>query len=149
MKELEMILCGVDFSPASECALELAADLARRHRCQLTVAHVQEPPTAVAADMLVSPPELFDEAVRQSERELERCRVRAQELSDRPARSAMLMGPPADALVAWAREHPCDVVVVATHGRGGLKRLVLGSVAEKVARHAPCSVVVARPASRD
>jgi nucleotide-binding universal stress UspA family protein len=95
--------------------------------------------------MLVSPPELFDAAVRETERELERCRARAEELSDRPTGSVLLKGAPADALVGWAREHPCDLIVLGTHGRSGLKRFVLGSVAEKVVRTAPCSVMVARP----
>ena len=145
MTNFEMILCAVDFSPASQAPLELAADLARRHRCQLSVAHVFEPPTATATDLLVSPPELFDAAVCDTERELERCRARAQELSDRPIRSVLLKGAPAEALVEWAREHPCDLIVLGTHGRNGLERFVLGSVAEKVVRTASCSVMVARP----
>lgn len=140
-----MILCAVDFSPASELALELAADLARRHRCQLTVAHVHEPPATSATDLLVALPDAFEQAARETERELDRCRLRAEQLADRPARAALLHGAPAEALVRWAREHPCDVVVLATHGRTGLRRAVLGSVAEKVVRTAPCSVLVARP----
>ncbi|GEJ55990.1 universal stress protein [Anaeromyxobacter diazotrophicus] len=144
MTDWEMILCGVDFSPASQHALELAMDLTRRHRCQLTIAHVYEPPTASATDVLVAPPELFDQAVREAERELERLRAQAAAATDRPVRSEILMGRPAETLVQWAREHPCDLIVVATHGRSGLKRLVLGSVAEKVVRAAPCSVLVAR-----
>lgn len=145
MKDFEMILCAVDFSEASECALELAVDLARRHRAQLTVAHVHELPPAAANEVLVSPPELFEEAIRVAERELERTRARAQRLTESPVRAALLHGPPAEALVTWGREHPCDVIVVGTHGRSGLKRMVLGSVAEKVVRTAPCTVVVARP----
>jgi universal stress protein A len=147
LTDFEMILCAVDFTPASQQALELAADLARRHSSQLTVAHVYEAPAASAGDVLVAPPEMFSEAVRETERELERCRARAQELSDRPTRAALLKGAPAEAIVQWAREHPCDLVVVATHGRSGLKRVVLGSVAEKVVRTAPCSVLVARQPS--
>jgi len=144
MKDFEMILCAVDFSPASHCALELAAVLARRHRCQLTITHVYEA-SAAATDMLVAPPELFEQAVRETERELDRFRAQAEALTDRPIRTALLKGKPADAVVHWAREHPCDLIVLATHGRGGLKRLMLGSVAERVVRTAPCSVMVARP----
>lgn len=144
MSDFEMILCAVDFTTTSQRALELAADVARRHRSQLTIAHVYEAPAVSAADVLVAPPELLSEAVRETERELERCRARAQELSDRPTRAALLKGAPAEAIVQWAREHPCDLIVVATHGRSGLKRMVLGSVAEKVVRTAPCSVLVAR-----
>jgi nucleotide-binding universal stress UspA family protein len=145
MKNFEMILCGVDFSSPSEHALELAADLARRHACPLTVAHVHVPPTLLTGDAAVAAhPELFEQAEHEAERELERCRLQAQQLLDSPVRAEMLRGAPAEALVAWAHQHPCDVIVVATQGRTGLGRLLLGSVAEKVVRTAPCSVLVAR-----
>ena len=145
MKNFEMILCGVDFSSPSEHALEFAADLARRHVCPLTVAHVYEPPTLLTGDAAVAThPELFEQAEREAESELERRRLQAQQLLDSPVRAEMLRGAPAEALVAWARQHPCDVIVIATHGRTGLGRLLLGSVAEKVVRTAPCSVLVAR-----
>jgi len=145
MKNFEMILCCVDFSSPSEHALELAADLARRHVCPLTVAHVYEPPAVLSGEAaLAAHAELFEQAEREAERELERCRLRAQQLVDSPVRAEMLRGGPAQTLVAWAREHSCDVIVVATQGRTGLGRLLLGSVAEKVVRTAPCSVLVAR-----
>lgn len=51
----------------------------------------------------------------------------------------------AGAIVGYARDHGCDLILVSTHGRGGLSRLVFGSVAENVVRHAPCPVLVVRP----
>lgn len=59
------------------------------------------------------------------------------------------IGEPADMLLALAGEADADLVCVGTHGRGGVKRLILGSVAEKVVRHAHCAVLVARPKDHD
>lgn len=51
----------------------------------------------------------------------------------------------AASIVGYAKDHSCDLIVISTHGRGGLSRLVFGSVAENVVRHAPCPVLVMRP----
>lgn len=51
----------------------------------------------------------------------------------------------AAAIVGYAKDHGCDLIIISTHGRGGLSRLVFGSVAENVVRHAPCPVLVMRP----
>lgn len=51
----------------------------------------------------------------------------------------------AAAIVGYAKDHGCDLIVISTHGRGGLSRLVFGSVAENVVRQAPCPVLVMRP----
>lgn len=61
-----------------------------------------------------------------------------------PVESVVLEGDPADVIVEEAARWNADLVVVGTHGRGGLKRLVLGSVSEAVVRRAPCSVEVVR-----
>lgn len=53
----------------------------------------------------------------------------------------------ASTIVGYAKDHGCDLIVISTHGRGGLSRLVFGSVAENVVRHAPCPVLVMRPSS--
>lgn len=51
----------------------------------------------------------------------------------------------AASIVNYAKHHGCDLIIISTHGRGGLSRLVFGSVAESVVRHAPCPVLVMRP----
>jgi nucleotide-binding universal stress UspA family protein len=58
------------------------------------------------------------------------------------------IGPPSDAIVKVAEEKGADLVVIGTSGRSGIDRLLLGSVAKAVIRHAPCSVLVARPAAQ-
>lgn len=60
---------------------------------------------------------------------------------------AILMGEPADALARHARDRGLDANVVGSHGRRGLSRVVLGSVAERLVRRAGCTVIVARPPS--
>jgi nucleotide-binding universal stress UspA family protein len=58
--------------------------------------------------------------------------------------SFLVRGDPATEIVALARNYPCDVIVMGTHGRTGLGRLLMGSVAEKVVRNAPCPVVTVK-----
>lgn len=53
-------------------------------------------------------------------------------------------GHPAMSICEFARDHECDLIVISTHGRTGLKRMLMGSTAEQVVRHAPCAVVVLR-----
>jgi nucleotide-binding universal stress UspA family protein len=121
-----------------------AAELARRFESDLTLLHVHAPPPSLATDMLVTPQELGAMERLELERTLAAYKDEAQRVSGRAVATAILSGDAATEIVAFAREHACDVLVIATHGRTGLKRLVLGSVAEKVIRGAPCSVVVAR-----
>jgi nucleotide-binding universal stress UspA family protein len=59
--------------------------------------------------------------------------------------TVLLSGHPADEIVGLARARGCDLLVLATHGRTGFRRAVLGSVAEHVVRNAPCPVLVFRP----
>lgn len=61
-----------------------------------------------------------------------------------PVRHAVLEGDAATEIVKYADEHRADVIVIGTHGRTGVDRLVLGSVAERVMREAPCSVLVVK-----
>jgi len=55
--------------------------------------------------------------------------------------TAVLMGHPADEITTYAKKHDCDIIVLASHGRTGLRHLLIGSCAEKVVRHAPCAVL--------
>jgi nucleotide-binding universal stress UspA family protein len=79
---------------------------------------------------------------KEDEETLARWRADAEGRTGRPVRSRVLSGDPAAEIVRHAREERCDLVVVGTHGRTGIQRLVLGSVAERVARQSPCPVLV-------
>lgn len=144
MTEWKKICCAVDFTEMSRIAMLKGAELARHFEGDLLLVHVHPLPAAVGTDMLVTAQELGEMDVVGLEKTMSLWRDEAERVSGRPVRSAVLSGDPATEIVRVARERECDVLVVATHGRKGLTRLVLGSVAEKVLRAAPCSVLVAR-----
>ena len=136
-------LCvAVDLSEPSREALDQAADLARAVGADLTVAHVVAPPPPVATDLLVAPGGVAAEAAREEEAALEAWRAVAEARAGRPVRGRLLTGDPARELVRLASEGGCDLVVMGTHGRTGLRRALLGSVAAAVVREAPCPVLV-------
>jgi nucleotide-binding universal stress UspA family protein len=139
------ICCAIDFSESSRLALEQAADLAARSGAELTLVHVHVPIPHAALDVLTGAPEGASAAAQELEKLLSQWRADAERLSGRAARVALRSGDPADQLVKFARESGSDLVVVGTHGRRGLRRLVLGSVAERVLRTAPCPVLAVRP----
>lgn len=147
MGEWRKICCAVDFSDPSRFAMEEAADLAKRCCAELTLVHVYEPPPPVSMDALAAGEStLFWEALAVDlERSLAAWRAEAARRAGVPVASVLLVGRAAPEILAWAREHGTDLLVVGTHGRLGLKRLVLGSVAEHVVRQAPCPVFVIRP----
>ena len=139
------ILCAVDFSRASGSTLEAAADQARRHGAELTLLHVREPPPAAAVKGFAPPPVPSAAEAVEVGRQLARWREEATRLAGREVRAELASGSPAAEIVRLARQGNHDLVVVGTHGRTGFRRLVLGSVAERVVREAPCPVLVVRP----
>jgi nucleotide-binding universal stress UspA family protein len=145
MLRLRKIVCAVDFSDASRLALQDAAELAARFEGDVTLVHVEEPAPFTGVDLLAASSGAAELRAAELERSLARWRAEAARLSGRPAHSQLLSGAPVAELVRFAETHGADLVVVGTHGRGGLERFVLGSVAEAVARRAPCPVLLARP----
>ncbi|HSN89855.1 MAG TPA: universal stress protein [Anaeromyxobacteraceae bacterium] len=139
------ILCAVDFSKGSSATLEAAADVARRHEANLTLLHVREPPPAAAPSGFAPPTVPSEVEAVEIGRQLERWREEAARLAGREVRAELAAGAPASEIVRRLREGRFDLAVVGTHGRTGLRRLVLGSVAERVVREAPCPVLVVRP----
>lgn len=149
MGEWKKICCAIDFSEPARFAMEEACALARRLQADLTLLHVNEAPLPASGEMVLSPPELFERAAKELERKMSGWRDEAERLASRPIRSVILAGnSAADEIARFVREGRFDLLVMATKGRTGLKRLVLGSVAERVVREADCSVlVVRRPAA--
>ena len=146
--EWKRIGCGTDFSTASRLAMIRAAELARSLGAELELVHVHAPPPSAGTDMLAVSTDLGGMAVAELENTIAGWRSEAERLAGRPVRSTVAPGDPALEMARLARERPFDVLVVGTHGRKGLRRLVLGSVAERIVREAPCSVVVVRGAER-
>lgn len=140
------ICCPIDFSETSRVALEQAAELSRRYQAKLSLLHVFEPPGATA-ELMVSPPEFLDQTIKELERKLDLWKAEAERHGAAPVRALVATGSPATEIARFATTAGCDLVVMGTHGRRGLPHLVLGSVAERVVREAPCAVLVVRPRS--
>ena len=143
------ILCPVDFSPSSHLALEAAADLARADDVSLVILHVwQSPVWAIPGEVAISP-QVLQDMVDGAHSELASWRQQARELGAKEVTTRCVQGVPWDRIVEAAREdRAIDLIVMGTHGRTGLGHALLGSVAEKTVRHAPCAVLIARANDR-
>jgi nucleotide-binding universal stress UspA family protein len=135
------ILHPTDFSKEAGHAFEVACALARDDRARLVVLHVERPPVATLGGIAGVPP-LPPEYGRETLlRELQRIQPTECPLT---VEHRLEYGEPADVILAMADELDAGLMVMGTHGRTGLRRLLLGSVAEKVVRAAPCPVLTVR-----
>lgn len=138
------IVVASDLSPASESALGVAAQLSRLYSTPLTLAHVYDP------DLPYPEPGSIREAFGSPDDVRAALQERVdgalkKRLGDLAARADVLPhARPADAICDFLEERKSELLVIATHGRTGLKRIGLGSVAERVVRHAPCPVLTVR-----
>ncbi|HYP97531.1 MAG TPA: universal stress protein [Polyangiaceae bacterium] len=147
-----LIVVGIDYSPASDLALERAFELASaRGRAEVHVVSVvnlygaQAVVDASTAPVGFSSVTLAD-ATAVLERYVEQHRSRFRgSLDEVNVRSHLRLDAPATEVAQLAADLEADLVVVGTHGRRGIARLLLGSVAESVVRLAPCPVLVVRP----
>jgi nucleotide-binding universal stress UspA family protein len=138
MRSWRKILSPVDFSDRSRLAAKSAAELGWAFGGELTLLHVWEAPTPTSPDGTVSAPVLFETVQPDLRGTLASW---AKEYGD-GVKSLVVAGTPWEEIVMVARAGDFDVIVMATHGRTGLKHALMGSVAEHVIRHAPCPVVV-------
>lgn len=141
MAQFRKILVPVDFSETSNFALDYAIDMATKLGASVTVMHAFELPIyGFPDDALVASAEVAPGIVNGSTQAL------AATLADRKKsgvtlESALRQGPADKEIVDLARLAGADLIVMGTHGRRGLARALLGSVAEKVVRTAPCPVL--------
>jgi nucleotide-binding universal stress UspA family protein len=136
---MNAILFPTDFSTLGQAALEMATDLARRRGARLLIAHVEEPPVAYGGGELYYGMEEPDRA--------ELKRMLTEVLPTDPAvpyEHRLLIGSPANAIVHLAEKENVQMIVMPTHGRTGLMRLLMGSVAEEVVRKAKCPVLTVK-----
>ncbi|HEX3273672.1 MAG TPA: universal stress protein [Gemmatimonadales bacterium] len=140
------ILVPVDGSPLAATALPLASGLAHAAGAHLRLALVHTMPPAPADTGSVTSFASVDVAGRASERSyLQALEARLREAGTRIASSATLTGAVGSALADYVRDHGIDLVVMATHGRGGVRRAWLGSVADYLIRHLEVPVLLVRP----
>ena len=131
------ILFATDFSPASAEALHYATSLARDSGAVLLILHVEEAPTAFAAgEMMLPPVDYPNPEIRKM--------LEAVVPDDAAVKYEhhLLEGSPAEEIVSLANEKKVDLIVLGTHGRTGLRRVFIGSTAERLVRHATCPVLV-------
>ncbi len=140
--EIGKILCPVDFSDHSEHALRYAVAFASAYDAELEMLHVVElpflPPYSVAGVPELRLP--VEQIQTQCEELLGELTKRYGELHPKIT-GKVVMGTPFLEIIREAREGEFDLIVVGTHGRAGLKHVLIGSVAEKVVRKAPCPVL--------
>ena len=138
------ICLPTDFSDASRPAARMAAELAAHFGAELLLIFVQVPP-AIGYGDLPMPQSLLDEMDAQARQLLEEWKREVEALGAR-TRTTMLFGASAfDEIVRFAAQNRADLIVMGTHGRTALTHVLLGSVAERVVRHAACPVLTVRP----
>jgi nucleotide-binding universal stress UspA family protein len=145
------VLIGVDESPYSQAALEFVQRISWPGVSRMIVVSAlapeassfgaYEPASAVRAAGMV-------ERIREHQRELvERCQKQLTDVGLQ-AEGRVVEGDPREALIEVARREFVDLIVVGSHGRTGLQKLLMGSVASHIVSHAPCSVLVVRRGTR-
>ncbi|RME76080.1 MAG: universal stress protein, partial [Planctomycetota bacterium] len=146
MLKLERILVPIDFSPTARRALEAAAQLARLAGGKLYVLHVLDTRglEVAASEGFFEYVNVVDAMRRGAEQEL-RALVDELQLGEVVAKCVVDEGTPTSAIRRAIDDHGVGLVVMGTHGRSGVVRWLLGSVAEKTVRTAPCPVLVVKP----
>jgi nucleotide-binding universal stress UspA family protein len=144
----ERILVPTDGSAGVERAIEQAARLAAVHGAEVHSIYVLNTANFASLPMETSWEGVSDMFREDGEEALERVRniVRGYDV---PVRTHLIEGSPSREIVDFAVEEGCDLIVMGTHGRGGIDRLLLGSVAERVVRGSPVPVLTVRVREKD
>lgn len=143
---VQRILFPTDFSEHSQAAEKSACDLAVQFGAELHVLHVLHdlflmmPQTAAA---LLIPPKALDDLIDYAETEIQKVPPPTWSSGKKVVR-VVRIGTTHDVIVQYAMENAIDLIVIGTHGHTGLRHVWLGSVAERVVQHAPCSVLTVR-----
>jgi nucleotide-binding universal stress UspA family protein len=146
MSIIKNILFPTDFSQPSLAALDVASALALAHHAGLSLLHVHEPtPFELPDGYVENMPSQLDRTYDALNRQLSELERRARAAGVRRIETRVLQGSIVDSIVEYSR--PFDYLVVGTHGRAGLARMVVGSVAQKLFERAHCPVVLVRPAA--
>ncbi len=149
---IQKVLCPVDFSETSDLALKYAIGLARVYSADLDVLHVVAPPvTSLPGEHF-----LGDFVQADMEALATACRERVDRLlaetpcAEKVAVTPMVVcGVPYLEILRVAAEDQADLLVMGTHGRSGIEHLLIGSVAERVVRKAPCPVLTVKAPRKD
>ena len=137
--EINRILCPIDFLASSEHALQYAVAIAKRHGAAVELLHVAQP-SAYAEDAVDDRKQTYDDTLR------DRLQAMADSKGDTHVTVTINVVDGTDyvEVVDRATAWPADLIVLGTHGRTGMKHLLIGSVAERVVRTASCPVCTVR-----
>ena len=145
MIALKQILVPTDFSEASTIAVRYAKALAEAFDASLHLMHVQEDPFLLSAapEGFYPPAGFYEDMEKAANAKLEQVLIQA-ELGRAQTTVVARKGSPFVEIIRYARELEIDLIVMGTHGRGPIAHMLLGSVAERVVRKAPCPVLTVR-----
>ena len=139
LSDFQRILIAVDGGPFGAHAAEIGLHLACSLGAEVAFIHAIDPGLTYSPGL--APDQLIAEAQRDAKTMIAGLKSLAPELA---AIELIRVGKPAHEILAAAKEWPASVIVIGSHGRSGLSRVVMGSVAEAVMRHSPCPVLVTR-----
>jgi len=141
MSNFKTVLHPTDFSSSASEALQIASSLALQHGARLILLHVAQRPVTSIGGMPVPPPPppVIDWCVLKVQLDAIAAGIKGVAVDARLAE-----GEPAVVIVDLARETGADLIVIGSHGRSGLSRLLMGSVAEHVVRNASCPVLTVK-----
>lgn len=138
---IKKILCPTDFSPSSEYAMQYALSIAERHGATVELLHITEPST-YANDALQEDDKLSETFKEHLYNRLHDISLSAD--STVPIKTNVITGIAYAEIVNRAKTWPADLIVIGTHGRTGMKHMLIGSVAEKIIRISSCPVCTVR-----
>lgn len=149
MISIKNILCPVDYSVYSEMALKYAIEFAEKYRARLYLIHVLD-----IRVYDINEPDLYnvnivdEETIAKLRERLLRC-VTEDTKGKIPVEAIIIQGVPFAEIIRVSKELKIDLIVLGTHGRTGISHAIMGSVAEKVVRKAPCPVLTIRHPEHD
>ena len=145
MITIRRILVPTDFSACALPAVRYAAELADKFAAELVLLHVVSDAVLALPDAVMPTPATDLHALTEAGKTGLANLIAAEKLERLNPRPEVRLGSPAAEIIAAATDLHADLVCISTHGRGGLARVLLGSVAESVVRQAPCPVLTVRP----
>ncbi len=146
MSRFHTILVPIDFSNHSDAALALAIELAKEAGGEIHLLHAYEMPVSLTMSYGVAIPQsVWDDVKEAADARLAEIQKRLQTAGVKGT-THLLIAPPADAIAECAASHHVDLIVMGTRGLTGLRHVLLGSVAERTIRIAPCPVLTIKGA---
>ena len=143
------LLVAEDFSDHAAVALDAAISLARELGARVEIVHVYQRPVELLTPYEIALPESVVTEVRKAATERLKGSIEKVRAAGLQGESHLREGPPAACIVALAEELPADLIVLGTRGLTGLKHALLGSVAERTLRTAPCPVLAVKTRDED